>query len=225
MSRRVFLGTEAALYAAFLLLDAAGAGAGLSAGLKYAGVLLCLAFALSRLRRGGVHSALTAAALACTAAADLFLLVLDRWYLAGVLVFWVVQGLWLARIRLAGGWPRSRCLAVRLVLPAAALTALRALNALIPLNIAAAVYFSQLLANAAESRTLIRARPWGRTLHLGLALFIGCDVCVGLHNVTAAAGLALPLWLGRAAGLGMWLFYLPSQVLLALSGCEEVPSS
>ena len=225
MSRRVFLGTEAVVYAAFLLLDVTGASAGVSAGLKYAGVLLCLAFALSRLRRGYLHSALTAAALAFTVVADLFLLVLDRWYLAGVLVFWVVQGLWLTRIRLAGGWPLPRCLAVRLGLPAAALAVLYALNALLPLNIAAAIYFSQLLANAAESRTLIPARTWGRTLHLGLVLFIGCDVCVGLHNVTAAAGLALPLWLGQAAALGMWLFYLPSQVLLALSGCEEVPLS
>ena len=225
MSRRVFVGTEAILYAAFLLLDVTGGFAGLSIGLKYAGVLLCLVFALSRLRPGRIHAALTAAALAFTVLADLFLLVLDRWYLAGVLVFWVVQGLWLTRIRLAGGWPLPRCLAVRLILPAAALLALFALNALSSLNAAAAIYFSQLLANAAESRALIHARPWGRKFHLGLLLFIGCDVCVGLHNLTAAAGLSLPLWLGQAAAVGMWLFYLPSQVLLALSGWEEVPLS
>lgn len=225
MSRRVFVGTETVLYAAFLLLDLTGGSAGVSTGLKYAGVLLCLAFALSHLRPGRIHAALTAAALAFTVLADLFLLVLNRWYLAGVLSFWVVQGLWLARVRRTGGWPLPRCLTVRLALPAAALLALFALHALSPLNAAAAVYFSQLLANAAESRTMVRAQPWGWKFHLGLLLFIGCDVCVGLHNLTAAAGLSLPLWLGQAAAVGMWLFYLPSQVLLALSGSEEVPSS
>ena len=44
----------------------------------------------------------------------------------------------------------------------------------------------------------------------------GCDVCVGLHNL---AGLPVPL--SAFAQVGMWLFYLPSQVLIVLSIPKE----
>ena len=44
-------------------------------------------------------------------------------------------------------------------------------------------------------------------------LFLLCDVCVGLRNQPSL----LP-GLAGAAQVGMWLFYLPGQVLLVLSG-------
>ncbi len=44
-----------------------------------------------------------AAALAMTAAADLFLLVLDRWYLLGILLFYGVQVAYMVRICKANG--------------------------------------------------------------------------------------------------------------------------
>ena len=69
-----------------------------------------------------------------------------------------------------------------------------------PLNLLAGVYFPQLLCNAAL------AWKRDRVLALGLTLFIGCDVCVGLWNLFGIAG------------AGMWAFYLPSQVLIALHG-------
>ena len=52
---------------------------------------------------------------------------------------------------------------------------------------------------------------------LGLCLFIGCDLCVGLHDLSlflSGTGTG-PLF--SFARVGMWLFYLPSQVLLTLS--------
>lgn len=51
------------------------------------------------------------------------------------------------------------------------------------------------------------------TLAAGLWLFLLCDVCVGLRNQPSL----LP-GLAGAAQAGMWLFYLPGQVLLVLSG-------
>ena len=56
----------------------------------------------------------------------------------------------------------------------------------------------------------------GEDVRLGLLLFVGCDVCVGLHNL---AGLPVPL--SAFAQVGMWLFYLPSQVLIVLSIPKE----
>lgn len=215
---RLFLAAQAILYLAFLALDLLGVHAALSDGLKYVGVALCFLAALAWAGRDGLQGRLQAAAAGFTLLADLFLLLLDRWYLAGVLSFWVVQALYLARIRSAGGWPRPVCLAVRLALPAAALLFLWTGGALSPLNAASAVYFSQLLCSAAESAALPGRVPWAGPFRAGLWLFVGCDLCVALHNLTAATGLSLPLWLGRAASLGMWAFYLPSQVLLTLSG-------
>ena len=45
---------------------------------------------------------------------------------------------------------------------------------------------------------------------------MGCDVCVGLFNVLPPAS---PLY--AAVSVGMWLFYLPSQVLITLSALPE----
>ena len=85
-----------------------------------------------------------------------------------------------------------------------------------PVNLLAAVYFSQLLSNTALSWTL-RGAPW-RRFALGLTLFVGCDACVGLFNALPAHSPLYP-----AVSVGMWLFYLPSQVLIALSAKEEFP--
>ena len=47
---------------------------------------------------------------------------------------------------------------------------------------------------------------------LGLLLFIGCDINVGLNNVHLFEGIDYSL-----VNFLMWVFYLPSQVLLSLT--------
>lgn len=88
-----FLGLEAALYAAFMALDLTG---GSGDPVKYASIAVCLVFSVLFARRGG--SRLMAAAMALTLGADTFLLLLNRWYGAGVALFCGVQGLYLIRI-------------------------------------------------------------------------------------------------------------------------------
>ena len=139
---------------------------------------------------------------------------LDRWYVAGVASFCVVQLLYLARIHRAGSRPLALRLMLRVGLAAVLLLAAGWLGGLNPLTGLTLVYFSQLAANAAASLSL------GRRVLLfsvGLLLFICCDLCVGLHNLAsvlpaAPVGALLPF-----AQVGMWLFYLPSQVLITLS--------
>ena len=179
-----FLGAEAALYAGFLALDLAGTGGGWSLALKYSGIALCLLSAL--LRAGDREGRLVCAALALTLSADFFLLVLDAWYALGVALFCGVQGLYLARLRAmgAGLW-----LPLRLGLTAAALLAAALLGLLTPLNALALVYFPELVCNAAAALSLGRR---GRMFGLGLLLFVGCDVCVGLHNLACLP--PLPRW-------------------------------
>ncbi|OUO38650.1 lysoplasmalogenase family protein [Flavonifractor sp. An306] len=214
-----FLITEGLLYAAFLYLDLSLPGSGWDVPLKYGGIVLCFLWTLGA--AGHRDGRLTGMALAFTLLADLFLLVLNRWYLAGVSAFCVVQLLYLARLHRAGSRPLALRLLLRAALAGALLAAAGALGGLTPLTGLTLFYFSQLVANAFASLSLGRR---GRSFSLGLFLFIGCDVCVGLRNLSAALPGMAPLPFLPFVQVGMWLFYLPSQVLISLSAgrlCDD----
>lgn len=203
-----FLAAEGALYAAFLALDLTGRG-GLSVPIKYAGILLCLGFSLLCATRGGDR--LVPIALALTAGADWFLLVRNDHYTAGVALFLCVQTAYYLRLRRMGadsGWPLRSALALGAGL------GLYALELASPVNLLAGLYFSQLLSNTILAWTG-RGRP-RRLFAAGLTLFVGCDLCVGLFNALTAAAPLYP-----AVSVGMWFFYLPSQVLITLSALPE----
>lgn len=202
---------EGCLYLAFLGMDLFQPGSGWDIPLKYLSILLCFCFVL---RTGqGRDGLLMKIALGFTLLADLFLLVLNRWYLVGVACFCVVQLLYLTRI--AGLRPEKFILrlALRGLVAIVALLIVWRLGALDGLTALSLFYFSQLVCNALESLRL--GAPF-RGFALGLFLFVGCDLCVGLQN--------LSVWFPTAGGplvafarIGMWLFYLPSQVLISLS--------
>lgn len=199
--KKCFVALEAALYLLFLALDAFSTGGD---GVKYLTIVVCLLTAVWSARHGG--SRLMAWAMVFTLAADTFLLLLDRWYGAGIALFCVVQGLYLTRIRRACG---HTLWVLRAGLVAAAWPLLSALGMGTVLNLLAALYFVNFLVNAFQSLTLRSERLFAA----GLWLFLLCDVCVGLRNQPSL----LP-GLAGAAQAGMWLFYLPGQVLLVLSG-------
>ncbi|MDE6259280.1 MAG: hypothetical protein K2M42_00190 [Oscillospiraceae bacterium] len=203
-----FLGLEGVIYAAFLVLDLTGRS-GLTIPIKYGGILLCLAFALLCALRGGDR--LVPIALALTAGADWFLLVRNDCYALGIALFLCVQTVYFLRLRRAGA---GNSYFLRSGLALGAGLAVYAAGMATPLNLLAALYFSQLLSNTALAWTM-KGKPWHR-FALGLTLFVGCDACVGLFNSLPAASPLFP-----AASVGMWLFYLPSQVLIALSALPE----
>lgn len=196
-----FFITEGAVYAAFLTLDLLGLSRH-ALWLRYAGILLCPAFAL---RTG---SRLTAAAQLLTAFADWFLLIRNDRYILGTLLFICVQALYALRLTRAGAGAAQR---LRLLLAAVCLCVLHMAGLSTPLNALAAVYFSQLLANTVLAWRL----PRMRFFPLGLTCMTCCDICVGLCNLPSVVPVCSP-----AAFIGIWLFYLPSQVLIALSAKE-----
>ncbi len=203
-----FIVVEAALYAAFLIMDIAAMGPS-TVPVKYAGILLCVLFALYAAAGGGDR--LVFPALVLTALADWFLLVRNDGYVIGVAVFLCVQTVYYLRLRRLGagsGWLLRAALAL---LIGAGLFALRMAT---PLNLLAGLYFSQLVSNTLLAWSVREKRL--TLFALGLTLFAGCDVCVGLTN----SGLVPPGIL-RFVSVGMWLFYLPSQVLIALSALPE----
>lgn len=194
----LFCAAEGALYLSFLTLDLLGRGSDTIA-LKYAGILLCVLVSL----RGG--EGILPLALAFTAAADWFLLVRGDHLIAGVALFWCVQGLYALRLRRMGA---PLALPARLLAALAAVLLLLPVRLLSPLNVLALIYFSQLAVNTALAWRL----PAGRLFALGLTLFMGCDICVGLFNVLPASAALYPF-----VSFGMWMFYLPSQTLITLS--------
>lgn len=207
---RGFLCLQGALYVLFVAMDLLRLG---RAGdpVKFCAILLCAAFCLYWRRRGG--DGLVAGAMALTLCADLFLLALNRDYPLGVLLFCAVQGLYLLRLcRLTGRRPRWP---VRGALFLLGLGALALLKMLTPLNVLVIFYFSNFVCNVLLARQVPGRR--GRLFALGLGLFLCCDICVGAHNVPAL----LPRPILEGARVGMWLFYLPGQVLISLSALPD----
>lgn len=117
--------------------------------------------------------------------------------------------LFLALDAFSTGGDGVKYLTIVVCLLAAAWVLLSALGMGTALNLLAALYFVNFLVNAFQSLTLRSERLFAA----GLWLFLLCDVCVGLRNQPSL----LP-GLAGAAQVGMWLFYLPGQVLLVLSG-------
>ena len=207
-----FFAVEGAVYLAFLTLDLTGRSE-ISVPVKYGGILLCLLFALACALRGGDR--LVPLALAFTAGADWFLLVRNDNYAVGIALFLCVQTVYYLRLR-RNGVPGAYPLRTGLALGAG--LALYALRLASPLNLLAGLYFSQLLSNTLLAWTKKGGR-W-RIFAVGLTLFVGCDLCVGLFNTLSAGHPLYP-----AVSVGMWLFYLPSQVLITLSALTEKEGS
>lgn len=204
-----FLAVEGVLYVSFLAMDLLGMSQH-TIWLKYSGVILCALF--SALCAARTDDWFLVQALVFTVCADWFLLVRGENLLTGVLLFWVAQMAYAARL-LRARVPLRPWL--RLGLLALAELALFLTGMMISLlNAAAGVYFSMLVSNTILAWTL-SGRRW-RCFSIGLTLFIGCDICVGLFNSGLLSGTPY-----RLVSFGMWLFYLPSQVLIALSGLPE----
>ncbi len=207
---KIFPALAGGLWVVFLVMDLARRGD--STGVKFAAICLCglTAWAGAKTADGR----LVAAALTFTVAADVFLLLLDRNdadQAVGVALFIVVQFLYAHRLRLLrGGWISKFALFRVLGLMAAVVVAQKR-----DLPSALAVfYFCNLLANLEESfgayahNAGMDRSPLLLRFGRGLFLLACCDICVGCWNL----GL-----LGGFARVGMWLFYLPSQVLIVLS--------
>lgn len=169
--------------------------------IKFASILL-LAVSVLDFREKTVSIALL-----FTAAADVFLLVLNRWYAAGILCFMAVQALYALRMK--------RPPAAAFLLTAAAGLAVYEVSGFGPVEGLAAAYIALFAVNLLRACLLAgrtRERKW-ILFAAGMALFFCCDLCVGVHNLP---GLGTPA-LHRFADVAMWGFYLPGQCLIRAS--------
>lgn len=234
---------ESILLSAFTVLDVIDSRRFLwvSTGLKYAGILLCLLYAAGQVlrirkerRRFLTDQSILLFALTFTALADLFLLFPGGSYLFGIAFFIPVQLIYLLRIlgaeQIAYGKSYAvPALVLRIAVIIAAWAALLFLHLEDATTRLAALYFVNLLLNVIHSQVLfwkqfrlpkeacrLPLRPLG-LFAAGLTLFLCCDVSVGLWNLPGEVAI-LPASFREAVLIAMWTFYLPSQVLLTLSG-------
>lgn len=199
-----FLLSEGVIYGAFLALDLTGQNYP-ALWLKDSSVLLCLGISLFFAFRGGDR--LIALAMGFAVAADAFLLIAGEYWPAGILLFLCVQTVCLIRLRLWGA-PSALPLRAGLTLLPGLILHLSGQATL--LNLLAALYFAQLLSNTILAWHIRRFR-----FAAALTLFVCCDVCIGLYHI-----LPLSPTLSHMTALGMWLFYLPAQVIFVLCAKE-----
>lgn len=195
-----FILSELIIYLCFLAGDLFAYDTSL---IKYAGIVLCFIRALYK------RNKIVALAFGLTLISDFFLLLLDRYYTAGVCFFVLVQMTYLYYLY------RERCrpyLVPRVVLFVVGMILLLVNRQTDPLNIVTLFYFVNLLGNTLSSFS----NPKLKMMSLGFVLFICCDVCVGLHNLLPYGRLY------EVVSFCMWLFYLPSQILICLGSKKTI---
>lgn len=205
-----FLIAEAILY--YFILTTVGQTLVIT---SYLSIVLCFLFALQGIKR----KVLMVAGLACTVGADFCLVVCDPIQrLWGMVFFLGAQTLY--AIHLHRKQKNNALLIARILLTVtaeiiAALVLKENLDALAMVSMA---YYANLIMNMVVAFT-----QWHRNklLPIGFVLFILCDTIIGLQ---VASGGYLPIaegsWLYDLIFSGFntaWMFYLPSQVLIALS--------
>ena len=203
-----FYAAETIIYLTYMGMDIFGAGNTMP--IKFFSILL-LTLSVLDFREKTVSIALI-----FTMIADVFLLVLNRYYAAGILCFLAVQILYAARLKVKDG---SLARILMFLLPAAAgLLAYTSYGFGLTEGLAAAyiTLFACNLVQAVRCAKRSGERKW-ILFAAGLVLFFCCDLCVGLHNMPGAGGPALQ----RFADVAMWGFYLPGQVLIRASAYTE----
>lgn len=217
MKRRVFTGIflllEAVLY--YLILTTGGKMLVVS---SYLSILLCFCFALVNW-----GDQLIIAALACTCMADLFLVVWQpQQQLWGMVWFLCAQCLYAVKLQRLSHSKILGGIRVGLTLIGALVTVIVLREKTDALAVISVCYYANLIMNILQSLENFKKTP---LLAVGFVLFLLCDTVIGLQ---VAAGGYLPIAEGsllyRIIFMDFflsWFFYLPSQVLIALSSRKK----
>ena len=214
-----YIAVETAIYITFNVLSATQPGDPIY--LKYAGVLLCLAVAAAMIWfYRDADAVILTCALVFTAISDLFILVLDDYYQIGLITFIATQSVYLYRLYRDRMNKIKFTLLVRVLLAGLLLAVVDVImseDGGINFMLAeVCVYIVMLAGNVVDAFILCKRGLKNILFAVGLLLFLCCDICVGLDNAVGIIGLNL----GAAGGpiqFLIWVFYMPSQVLITLS--------
>ena len=208
---------ELFLYTLFLYFDFNDINIEISNWLKYVGIIICFLASLIPIfsKNAAKTQYFIPFSLFFTLISDYFLLInTDKnLYIFGVVIFIIVQLSYFIYIETLKKNKTSFLISLifRIILSSILIIVLSILQFDL-LSIVSACYFVELLMNYVTSLSLIKINKFFLIFSIGLLLFIGCDISVGLTN--------LDLFEGHIKNLVsnlMWIFYLPSQVLISFS--------
>lgn len=218
ITARVFLVLEGLVFALFVVGGIYGRQILLSANVwQFSVVVLAFlyaAFEFILTKRGDeffTRRLFLLVALAFTLVSDLFLTLLGIFRTLAVVIFVLAQIFHALQIR-RGKKRAILSFSLRFCASLAAVVVLAVLNILTPLYAAVAFYAPQLVGNLVEhifdSFRLSDPTEKRRSvlLSVAFALFLACDVCIGLSEIGVTG-----------VGFFVWIFYAPSQVLIAIS--------
>ncbi|MCR5324229.1 MAG: hypothetical protein K6E85_13290 [Lachnospiraceae bacterium] len=229
---RVFITIEAFLYIIFVCLDITDKVPDTVAVLKYASILICVLFSILSVINIDKNVGLTGTALICaalifTAISDRFLLFGDV-FLPGLICFCIVQMIHLVIIT---GISIKRILTAVLLRIIASAIGTVILAGIIPdekVLIAIVMFYGfsffgnilHLAAGLAVSKNEVHCLASRPYLYLcGMILFLLCDINVLLYNLGKFIDIGSSFKkVANVASILIWIFYLPSQVMIVLSG-------
>jgi len=102
---------------------------------------------------------------------------------------------------------------------------IEAVNILIPISL---FYFICLLTSVSRAilvwKNNLYPSPSKYRIVFGMIFFFLCDMCVALSNISGLLPLKGDnlLYIQKTSSILIWFFYIPSQLLLALSGNDKI---
>ena len=225
---KILLTIIGVLYFTFLYMDLFNIQLFMSSNtIKFICIILC--FIISILTRE--HSLcnrdlfLLQTGLFITILADLLLLVLNSYYILGITLFCIVQIIY--SIRYDVGNTRStirKFIIIFVAIPIGYIVInifIMKVDFLFMIGLYYVVCLLTSLTKAIKTyKYKIYPNPNRHMIALGMILFLLCDINVALYNIIGFISLTGKFIniLYNISFISMWLFYLPSQVLLSLSG-------
>ena len=214
----VFLALETVLY--YFILTTGGQTLITS---QYLSIILCFLYAALVCKK---DTLLILAGLAFTLGADYCLVVAKPiQQLYGMLFFMGTQTMYAIYLHLKSRNKVLLIIRIALVVLAESIALIVLGEKLDPLAAVSMYYYANLIMNLVEAFTMFRGE---KLLSIGFVLFLLCDTVIGLQ---VASGGYLPIpkdsWLYQLLFTPFplsWFFYLPSQVLIALSACRKPES-
>ena len=221
--RIIFFSSMAAIYFLFTFFDLYyfNTGNPCSIALKYMSIIIFFILSLS-ISENGVSkrdTLLLQLALFFTLCADTCLLILNNFFI-GIFFFCIVQFLYIIRHSKSLNITKviiSLCLII--LLPAFILK-------LFPLDMDKRLLTISTIYLILLVNSLLVAVKFNQIVALAMTLFFFCDINVGISHILSIY--PVYLWnipLSFLTSFLVWIFYFPSQLLLALSGFQEYTDS
>ncbi len=229
----IYILIQILVYISFMTIDITQSSLySASSFLKFSGIALCFLFTILYYSRNcdrkDIH--VLRFALLFTVISDLFILILD-YYLIGLVTFCIVQSLYLIRL---GKWRKDlkigdtaaiilKNFVRNLIITSIVLLILIVIKIKLEwLIIISCYYFISILFNVIDAILLAaKSKHKNKVIFAGsMILFILCDINVGFFNLSDFIFISSKWFtlLYSFSTIAMWMFYLPAQLGISLSG-------